>query len=191
MQLSISQQVIDAPDVKTLWHGVDLGWAYSDLLPTIYRKTSCRQFAFDVLHDSLVRFALSKNPNRNEQPHAYLQVIIRNLLIDDHRSQKRFVPLQTEDSDDENRSDAEKSSDYAQTFSPSAEHLLDLQQRIAALQDLINKLPTRCREVFWLYRIEGLGQAEIASQLGISVNMVERHVMRSMKDLLKASALIL
>jgi len=191
MNLSINHQIVSTSSVNTLWHGIDLGWAYSDLLPNIYRKTSCRQFAYDVLHDSLVRFALSKNPNRNEQPHAYLQVIIRNLLTDDYRTQTRFVQLQDHADDEVDRSDADKSSHYDQSFSPSAEHLLDIQQRIAALQTLINKLPDRCREVFWLYRIEGVAQADIALQLGISLNMVERHVMRSMKDLLKASALIL
>jgi RNA polymerase sigma-70 factor (ECF subfamily) len=173
-----------------IWHGIDLHWAYSALLPNICRQIVCKQSALDILHDSLVRFALARNPNRHEQPHAYLQIIVRNLMINNHRVSNRFVPLQTEDFDTEDRTDADKHSSYDYAFAPSAEHLLDVQQRIVAMQSLIDRLPPRCREVFWLYRIEGLSQAEIASRLGVSLNMVERHVMRSMQDLLKASALI-
>ncbi|MFA6179553.1 MAG: sigma-70 family RNA polymerase sigma factor [Candidatus Methylopumilus sp.] len=188
MQLSISQQAVDASCIKTFWHGIDLGWAYGDLLPNIYRKTSCRQFALDVLHDSLVRFALTKNPNRDEQPQAYLQVIVRNLLIDDHHERKRFVPLITEDTGD--RPDSANPTFLHQAFTPSAEHLADIQQRIHAMQQLIDSLPPRCREAFWLYRIDGMNQTDIAAQLGISLNMVQRHVMRAMLELLDATDLI-
>ncbi len=58
-----------------------------------------------------------------------------------------------------------------------------MQQRLEQVQAVLNCLPARCGEVFWLFRIEGLRQGEIASRLGISVNMVERHVMRAMVDL--------
>lgn len=46
--------------------------------------------------------------------------------------------------------------------------------------EVIDDLPPRCREVFILYRFNGLDQGTIARQLGISRNMVERHVIRAM-----------
>lgn len=175
-----------------LWHGIDLRWAYADLLPTIHRKTACRQSAFDVLHDALVRFVLTRNPRRDEQPHAYLQVIVRNVLIDDYHDRKHFVQLVTAESDHASQVDSAVSGHALshQAFMPSAEHLADIQQRINAMQKLIDRLPTRCREAFWLYRIDGMNQSEIAAQLGISLNMVQRHVMRAMLELLDATDLI-
>lgn len=52
--------------------------------------------------------------------------------------------------------------------------------RLRRLLETIDALPPRCREVFLLYRFENLRQAEIAQRLGISVNMVEKHVLRAM-----------
>jgi hypothetical protein len=36
------------------WHGIDLEWAYSDLLNQIIRKTTCVHRARYVLHDAIV-----------------------------------------------------------------------------------------------------------------------------------------
>ena len=170
------------------WHGIDLRWAYADLLPSIYRQTFCKHSAHDVLHDALVRFALSKNPSREQQPHAYLQIIVRNLLIDNYHHQNRYVQLPEELQ--ERIEDNLNEHDASVAFHPSAEHMADINQRIQALQALVEHLPGRCREVFWLFKIEGMRQEAIATQLGISQNMVEKHMITAMKKLLAAKDLI-
>ena len=73
---------------------------------------------------------------------------------------------------------------------PSAVVLADLQQRLAAAQRVIEGLPPRCREVFWLCKVEGHSQPRIAATLGISLNMVERHLMRALLDLRAARELL-
>ena len=47
---------------------------------------------------------------------------------------------------------------------------------LAALLAAIGDLPVRCREAFILHKFDGLSQAEVARQMGISVTMVERHI---------------
>ena len=47
------------------------------------------------------------------------------------------------------------------------------QQELALLAEAIRALPTRCREVLLLRKIQGLSQKEIAARLGISENTVE------------------
>ncbi|GAB7562753.1 sigma-70 family RNA polymerase sigma factor [Methylobacillus methanolivorans] len=164
------------------WHGIDLQWAYSDLLPSIYRHTGYHRIACDVLHDALIRFAISSSPGRLEQPHAYLRTIVRNLLIDGYQEQSRFLPLVDEETGENH--------ELNQPAAPSAEHLIDMQQRLTALLNIIDHMPARCKEVFLLFRIEGLSQQEIAEKLGISINMVQKHIMRAMLDLLEAKDLI-
>lgn len=173
-----------------IWYGLDLNWAYADLLPGIYRNTRCTHTAYDILHDALLRFALTKHPGRIEKPQAYMRTVVRNVLVDSYREMARFVPFASDEpSTDE--------SDYStvtlpeQFLAPSAEHIADLQQRLNALQRIIDCLPPRCREVFWLFRIDGHSQTEIASRLGISLNMVERHIMRALIDLRAGRELLL
>lgn len=172
------------------WYGLNLNWAYAELLPNISRRTQSRQLSYDVLHDALLRFALTKNPERIEQPQAYLRTIIRNILADDYRESVRFVPfiMDSQDEDEAHFSPTECVLD--EQHSPSPEHLADLHQRMEALQRIIDLLPPKCREVFWQYRVEGIGQAEIATKLGISLNMVERHLIRALVDIRLAKDLV-
>lgn len=172
-----------------IWYGLDLRWAYTDVLPSIYRQTHCLHTAYDVLHDALVRFALCKNRDNIEQPRAYLRTVVHNVLADSYKERARFVPLASEEADFSE--DAPPTQSMPEQFlAPSPEQIADLQQRLQALQHIIDCLPKRCREVFWLFRIDGLTQPEIAASLGISLNMVERHIMRALIDLRASRDLI-
>ena len=171
-----------------VWYGIDLRWAYADLLPSIVRQTYCKHSAYDILHDALVRFALAKNSSREQQPHAYLQIIVRNLVVDNYKYQHRYVQLPSEAPEDAEHDMRLQAVIHADVH-PSAEHIADINQRIQALQSLVERLPTRCREVFWLFKIDGMSQAAVAAQLGISQNMVEKHMIRAMQKLFSASDL--
>jgi RNA polymerase sigma-70 factor (ECF subfamily) len=52
-----------------------------------------------------------------------------------------------------------------------------------AIQKAILRLPEKCREVFILSREDGLGHKQIAQQLHISQNTVERHINKALKYL--------
>ncbi|RYF64985.1 MAG: RNA polymerase sigma factor, partial [Comamonadaceae bacterium] len=58
------------------------------------------------------------------------------------------------------------------------EEALSSLQRVHAYAQVIETLPPRCREAFVLHIIDGLPQAEVARLMGISVSMVEKHVIR-------------
>ena len=152
------------------WYGIDLRWAYADLLPSIYRQTYCKHSAYDILHDALIRFALTKNPNRQQQPHAYLRTITQNLMLEKYRQESYSKNYQNSLNDEE-------------LTAPSPEHLADLRQRLMLLNQIIEDLPARCREVFILFRLDGIKQNQIAEQLNISLNMVERHLIRALLDI--------
>ncbi|PZP68685.1 MULTISPECIES: RNA polymerase sigma factor [Methylorubrum] len=53
-------------------------------------------------------------------------------------------------------------------------------QELRRLADAIDELPPRCREVFLLSRLDGLANGEIALRLGISRNMVEKHIIKAL-----------
>lgn len=161
------------------WQDIDLRWAYSDLLLSLSRQTRCVQRAYDVLHDALLRYALARPAQPLTQPNAYLRQVAQSVLVDHLRRNARLQPLPEQH---EAAGDA--------PFASCADHVLDIQQRLSALQCILDGLPPRCREVFCLARIEGCTQNEIAQQLGISLNMVERHMARALVDLRKARELL-
>jgi len=167
------------------WHGIDLYWAYSNLLPNIYRETRCLHRAYDILHDALLRFALSPAPGRDEKPHAYLRTIAHNLTLDEFKKANRFMLLL-----DSEEHGGDGIGGNLISLSPSPEELVQIKQRLEALQKVIDRLPARCKEAFWLFRVEGYSQQEIAVKLSVTVNMVQRHLLRAMTDLLKAQEYI-
>jgi RNA polymerase sigma factor (sigma-70 family) len=140
------------------------------LLPGIRRKTQCQHHAKDILHDGFLRFALTTSPNRGQEPHAYLRTIVQNLLLEHYRKERYFAEYQQQ-------------ADLEEPVTISVEHLADIKQRLELVTQIIQDLPPKCRQVFVMYRIEGHAQKEIATQLNISLNMVERHLIRALLDL--------
>jgi RNA polymerase sigma factor (sigma-70 family) len=152
------------------WCGIDLKWAYTDVLRRIGRRTACVQRAKDILHDALVFFAVSSHPAREESPQAYLNGIVNHLLVDEFRHRTRFV-------------DEDQIDEAALILECTPEQLYETRQKLHHLQRVVDLLPEKCRQVFWLYHVDEMKQREIAVQLGISTNMVEKHLIRAMLDI--------
>ncbi len=53
------------------------------------------------------------------------------------------------------------------------------------IEQTIQNLPERCREVFILSRLNGMKNKEIAEKLNISIKNVERHLHRALQSFLK------
>lgn len=63
------------------------------------------------------------------------------------------------------------------------ENMFTTQEIEVILDNAINNLPEKCRQVFILSRMEGLKQEEIARQLNISVNTVQNHMSAALRKL--------
>ncbi|QDX81802.1 hypothetical protein B9N43_11410 [Denitratisoma sp. DHT3] len=165
------------------WHGVDLRWAYADLLGGIQRRTGCVHRAGDVLHDSLIRLALATTREPIARPHAYLRTVVGTVLTDHYRDDARWAPLPDYE-------DWTGEGNFA-ALAPSAERVAQLRACLSAAQRVFDRLPAKRREVFWLFRIDGLSCRAIAERLGLSIRTVENHVMRTMVDLRDAEELMI
>jgi RNA polymerase sigma-70 factor (ECF subfamily) len=60
---------------------------------------------------------------------------------------------------------------------------LEYDELAKKLDDIIQKLPPRQKEVYILHRVEGLKYSEIAERLHISVNTLENHMSRELKTI--------
>lgn len=52
----------------------------------------------------------------------------------------------------------------------------------AEMDRVMGKLPPRCKEVFYMSRIEGLNTREIAERTGTSTQNVEKHIARALNN---------
>lgn len=61
----------------------------------------------------------------------------------------------------------------------------DFEEKMKVLNFEIDKLPTKCKTVFLLGKVNGLKYREISEELNISVKTVERHMTKALKRLRK------
>jgi RNA polymerase sigma-70 factor (ECF subfamily) len=63
---------------------------------------------------------------------------------------------------------------------PGQEQVVNGRQCLVLMAKAIGELPNRCQAVFILSRVHGLSNGEIAEALGITRNMVEKHIIRAL-----------
>lgn len=144
--------------------------AYHDLVDHLRRRLGSRERAQELAQESVSR-VLALPPEHLLSPRAFLFRTARNLEIDQFRAGQTRQALHDATTDPE-------SSEAPATDEPIRQ--LEAAQEHQRLHTAIASLPPRCREVFVLHKLEGLSQREVASRLGISLNMVEKHVMRGL-----------
>lgn len=133
----------------------------------------------DIRHDAYVRILERSHRLRPIAPKSLLFAIARNIMIDRAR-RSRIVPIDL-------LGDLDSLNVLVDEITP--ERRASIREQLVTVSAAVNRLPSRCREVLWLRRVEGRSQKEIAARLGISEGTVEKHMMhaaRLLADLLSA-----
>lgn len=143
---------------------------YHELLAYVARKLGSSMFAADIVHDAYVRVRQLPSLLTIRNPRAYLFRTATNLIVDYHRQEQRRGKYLTQESAPEE----------IQAGSPALDTTLDEKREFAVLRQAIDELPPKCRQVFIMRKFDGLEQEEIADQLGISRNMVEKHLRKAL-----------
>ena len=157
---------------------------YRELLNFLSRAVNNRDAAADLAQESYARvLALQQSGETVAEPRALLYRTARNLVIDQHRrASVRGVATHVNSAD--TADDAYAGHDALDLLAAPAafepETAAMSAQAVAAMLAAIGDLPLRCREAFILHKFDGLPQAAVAQQMGISVTMVERHIKHAM-----------
>ena len=148
------------------------------LMSFFLRRLGSRSEAEDLTQQVFVR-VLSVGPAAMENPQAYIFTMAANLLRDRGRATTRrgvdaVVPP-----------DAELIDDLMSTLveDRSPERVLMGKEALADVLKALDELGERTRDIFILFRLESMKQAQIATLFGISQSTVEKHVMRAMAHL--------
>ncbi len=73
--------------------------------------------------------------------------------------------------------------DHSVSSTGDPEHYMQAIQLADSIERALQELPLNCRRIFVWQKIEGLTQAEIAERLGLSRNMVEKYMIRTLRHL--------
>ncbi|WP_400770592.1 RNA polymerase sigma factor [Methylosinus sporium] len=143
-----------------------------DLLRFLTRRVGS-QAAPDLAQEALLRVLRHGEHATILEPAALLQSTAANLARDFARRRRA----------EEKYRDYEQALDEFASPAPAPDARLEAEELMDRLQAAIESLPSRCRQVFMMRRFENLHQEEIARRLGISRNMVEKHMRLAVRRL--------
>lgn len=140
---------------------------YRDHASALRRRLRARlgsnEEANDLLHDAFARLLGARPADGVRDPAAFLNRIVRNLLVDrSRRRSTRPVHVAIDEGD--------------AAVAPEQGQAIELEEMRHRYTDLVGALPPRMREVFVLHRIDHLSYKEIAARLDISIRTVEWHI---------------
>lgn len=147
------------------------------LVAFLRHRSGSEADAQDAAQESMIRLM----QYRGQQPVEAWKPLLYRIAINVAHDQKRRQHSR--------HSEAHHSLDPADGELPAElptqeQRMADLQE-LAAIRELILRLPGRCRQIYLLNRIEGMSYSEIARHCGISVKAVEKHVAKALLHLRK------
>lgn len=146
----------------------DLEQLYRDRAPLLRRRlrghVRSNEEASDLVHDAFARLLGAPSLEVLRDPGAFLNRIVRNLLVDrSRRLSHRATHVPIDDA-------------VEIPVPPDQGEAIEVEQMRQRYRELVDQLPPRTREVFLLHRIEGFSYREIAARLDIGVRTVEWHI---------------
>ena len=140
------------------------------LLAWLRRNVACPSKAEDLSQDTFVRLLGREAVTLPREPRAFLVAIAKGLLFDHFR-----------------RAALEQAYLNELMLIPEAEHpSVEEQQLILedlkAIDRLLGKLSSKARTAFLYNRLDGLGHAEIAERLGVSVPRVRQYLAQGIRQ---------
>lgn len=129
----------------------------------------------EVIQEAYCRLTTLESIDHIDRPDAYFFATCRNLLVR-RLKRERLVPIATTAEIEELCADA----------SLSPEHLTATRLDYARLMGILDRLPSRCREIVRLRKVEGWSHKEIAAHLDMSERAVEKQIWLGVRALREA-----
>lgn len=138
---------------------------YLKLKKRLMRRFGSADFATEILHETYLRLGTVDSVALVRNPAAYLYRAALNVAADSRDEDRRWVDKATIEA-------VRRRDDYE--LDP--EEIFHAQQEWKALLEALDELPPRRRAVFLAARLQGLAHREIAQQLGVSTDTVDREL---------------
>lgn len=133
--------------------------------------------AQDIAHDAYLRVYPKDGKAPPDNPQAFLYTTARNLAIN-RLKRRQSGPFSAQ----------EIPADTSASQLPGVVQQVMARQELAQLEAAVAELPSGCRSVLLLRKVELLSHQEIADQLGIAISTVEKQHARALRLLRVALA---
>lgn len=137
----------------------------------LFRACRHRDDVHGLRQDVYVRVYKAALKSRPTAPKSFLFTTARNLVTDRIR-RASIVSIDAV-------GDIEALNVLIDKVTP--ERMMSSRQELRRLAEAFDHLPDRCREIFWLCRVEERPQKEVAARLGISRKAVEKQVAKGIR----------
>ncbi|THF66161.1 sigma-70 family RNA polymerase sigma factor [Pseudothauera nasutitermitis] len=131
------------------------------------RKLNCTEQAADLAQDTFVRLLSRPEPEGLREPRAYLATIAHGLVVN-HWRRKALEQAYLEEL-----------ASRPEVLAPSPEERRLVVEALEEIARLLDGLPARVREIFLLSQLDGLTYAAIGERLGVSINVVQKAMVRA------------
>lgn len=134
-------------------------------------RTRCRETAAELVQETFIRMmGLGEQP---QNPVGYAYQVAHNLAVDHARQGRSHQCIECDEAMLEAIPDTQA----------NVESIVYQSQRLRLIEAAIAELPPQCRRAFVLHRFGNMTQIEVSTELGISRQMVERHISKALAHL--------
>lgn len=151
----------------------------SALLRFLISRTRDAALAEDLLQDVWVKIAAAHPAGPIDSPVAYIYKMCENAVRDAKRSDARKLARETLWSE----TDAGLDGDRTDQLTP--EKIAIERDNLKHVLAELETLPERTRQILIDFRLGGMTQKEIASNLEISISAVEKHLQRAYQKIIE------
>ncbi|WP_342606793.1 RNA polymerase sigma factor [Pantoea agglomerans] len=146
---------------------------FIDSRENLYRialyRTGTKQAAQDITQDICLKvISLANEFPSYDDARNYLIRIAINASTDYVRAEKRRMKL------------LEGAATLFEGYSNDPEESYHFNESVKKIEEALNNLPSKCREILYLSRVEGMTHAEIAERLRVSRSLVEKYTVRTL-----------
>ncbi|WP_409300383.1 sigma-70 family RNA polymerase sigma factor [Pseudomonas sp. KCJK8993] len=141
------------------------GW----VVQLLRRKLGNREQALDLAQDTFVRLLRNQPLPELHEPRAYLNTVASRLCGQYFRRQAL------------ERAYRESLAQLEPEHQPSPETRLLILETLDTIGQVLDGLGTRVREIFLLSQLEGLTYPQIAERLQLSVNVVQKAMLKALR----------
>ena len=146
------------------------------LMGWLCKKLGCSFDAADLMQDTFSRVLQKDDLADIKEPRAYLTTIAHGLMVNHVRRR------------DIEAAYLEEISHLSQAEAPSPETINIMIETLTRIDEMLDGLPSKIRNAFLWFQLEGLSHAQIAERLSVSVSSVRQYIAKALLHCINMSS---